>query len=84
MNAVLKSDDAQLSSLFERLAARAPALITTTAEQRADKLRRLVKAVIDARPAIIEAGRAELRLNETDIDAQLLMVKTEGECSPPS
>ncbi len=79
MNAVLKSDDAQLSSLFERLAARAPALITTTAEQRADKLRRLVKAVIDARPAIIEAGRAELRLNETDIDAQLLMVKTEGE-----
>ena len=38
-----------------------------------------MKAVIDARPAIIEAGRAELRLNETDIDAQLLMVKTEGE-----
>lgn len=78
MNAVLKSETS-LSDLFERLAAKAPTLITTTADERAAKLRRLLKAVMEARPAILAAGREELRLNDTDIDAQLLMVKSEAE-----
>lgn len=64
---------------FDRLAAKAPTIRATTAEQRADKLRRLLKATLDARPAILEAGRKELRLVDTDIDAQLLMVKGEAE-----
>jgi len=69
----------ELRRQFDRLAARAPAIRATTAEQRADKLRRLLKATLDARPAILEAGRKELRLVDTDIDAQLLMVKGEAE-----
>lgn len=70
---------ADVRYVFDRLAAKAPELVTTTAEQRAEKIRRLIKAVMDARPQILEAGRKELRLQDTDIDAQLLMVKTEGE-----
>src|SRR5262249_8800866 len=43
------------------------------------KIQRLFKATMDARAAILEAGRKELRLVDTDIDAQLLMVKSEAE-----
>ncbi len=64
---------------FEKLAAKAPAIAGTSAEQRAEKLRRLLKATLAARPAILEAARKELRLSDTDIDAQLLMVKSEAE-----
>ena len=78
MNAMLK-DTGSLQLLFDRLAAKAPALAETTAEQRADKLRRLLKAVLAARPAILAAAHKELRLSDTDIDAQLLMVKSEAE-----
>lgn len=79
MNAILKDDPNPQRALFERLAGNADALRQTTAAQRADKLRRLLKAILDARPAILEAGYKELRLNPTDIDAQLLMVKSEAE-----
>ena len=68
-----------LKPLFERLAAKAPAIAQTTAAQRAEKLLKLAKAVMDARPAILAAGKKELRLSETDVDAQLLMVKSEAE-----
>jgi aldehyde dehydrogenase (NAD+) len=68
-----------LQPLFDRLAVKANELVTSTAEQRAEKIRRLLKAVMEARPQILEAGRKELRLQDTDIDAQLLMVKTECE-----
>lgn len=70
---------AALAPLFERLAARAPELVTTSADERAAKIRRLIAAVMEARPRILEAARRELRLQDTDVDAQLLMVKTEGE-----
>lgn len=68
-----------LTPLFERLAAKATLIGQTTAAQRAEKLLKLARAVMDARPAILAAGKKELRLSETDIDAQLLMVKCEAE-----
>lgn len=67
-----------IPALFARLAAKAPEIARTTAAQRADKLQRLAAAVMAARPAILEAGRKELRLSDTDIDAQLLMVTSEA------
>lgn len=78
MNAVLKEANSQ-RELFDRLSVKALQLAETTAAQRAEKLRKLLKATLDARPAILEAGRKELRLNDTDLDAQLLMVKSEAE-----
>lgn len=78
MNAVLKEHNPQ-QALFDRMALKAPALRLTTAAERADKLRRLLKATLDARPAILAAGYKELRLAPTDIDAQLLMIKSEAE-----
>jgi len=78
MNAVMKESNA-VSEVFGRLAARAPALIDTTAEQRVAKIRKLLQATLDARPAIHAAVRKELALCDTDIDAQLLMVKAEAE-----
>ena len=79
MNAVLKENSSNISALFQRLAAKAPDLAQTTPQQRADKIRRLLKATLDARPAILAAGKKELRLVDLDIDAQLLMVKSECE-----
>ncbi|MGH8632307.1 MAG: aldehyde dehydrogenase family protein, partial [Burkholderiales bacterium] len=79
MNAVMKDTSSPLRTIFDRLAAKAPQLALTSAAQRADKIRQLLKAVLEARPAICEAGYKELRLGPTDIDAQLLMIKGEGE-----
>lgn len=78
MNAVMK-ESSPIRSLFDGLAANAPALADTTVAERVIKLERLLKATLDARPAILEAGRKELGLVDTDIDAQLLMVKGEVE-----
>lgn len=69
----------ELRQLFDRLAAKAPEIAATSAEVRADKLLQLLAAVMAARPAILAAGRKELRLSDLDIDAQLLMVKGEAE-----
>jgi aldehyde dehydrogenase (NAD+) len=77
MNAVLKESTSQIAGLFEKLAANAPKLRETTAAQRVEKLQKLLKATLDARPAILAAGKKELRLVDLDIDAQLLMVKSE-------
>lgn len=79
MNAVLKEESRVTRNAFDRLAAKAPALRQTIAAERVAKLQNLLKAVLAARPAILKAGATELRLNETDIDAQLLMVKSECE-----
>jgi aldehyde dehydrogenase (NAD+) len=78
MNAVMK-EASPIRALFEGLAANAPAVADSTVEQRVAKLQKLLKATLDARPAILEAGRKELGLVDTDIDAQLLMIKTEVE-----
>ncbi|HVT36157.1 MAG TPA: aldehyde dehydrogenase family protein, partial [Nevskiaceae bacterium] len=79
MNAVLKESPSDISAIFTGLAAKAPELAQTSAAQRADKLRRLLAAVMAARPAILAAGKKELRLVDLDIDAQLMMVKGEIE-----
>jgi aldehyde dehydrogenase (NAD+) len=79
MSAVLKDTPSSITALFERLAAKAPEIAQTTAAVRADKIRRLLAATLAARPQIIAAAQKELRLHETDIDAQLLMVKSESE-----
>lgn len=78
MNAVLKESDSY-RHLFNRLTVSANALRQTDAEERASKISRLLKAILAARPAILEAGKKELKLCDTDLDAQLLMIKTEGE-----
>ena len=78
MNAVLKESN-PYSALFDRQLQKSQHLVLTSAVERADKLRKLLKATLDARPAILEAGYKELRLNPTDLDAQLLMVKGEAE-----
>ncbi|MGH8562370.1 MAG: aldehyde dehydrogenase family protein, partial [Nevskiales bacterium] len=78
MNAVLK-DTSDIAGLFQRVAAHAPTLALSTAEERADRIHRLYKAIMAARPAILAAGRKELRLCDLDIDGQLLMIKTEAE-----
>ena len=78
MSAVLK-ESGEIPALFQRLAARAPGIAQTTAVQRIEKLQKLLAATLAARPAILEAGRKELGLHDTDIDAQLLMVKSETE-----
>ena len=78
MNALV-TPPSDLRRLFDLLAAKAPEIAATSAEVRAEKLLKLLRAVMAARPAILEAGRKELRLSDTDIDAQLLMVKSEVE-----
>src|SRR5688500_10050976 len=78
MNAVLKPDTS-IHTLFDRVAARAAHLVETTAEQRVAKLQRLLRATLEARPAIHAAANRELGLCTTDVDAQLLMVKAEIE-----
>ncbi|MFA5941052.1 MAG: aldehyde dehydrogenase family protein [Sinimarinibacterium sp.] len=78
MNAVLKESN-RFQGLFDRLTIKAQELAQTSAEQRADKIRKLLKATLDARPAILEAAHKELRVNATDVDAQLLMIKSEAE-----
>ena len=79
MNAVLKEAPSDISAAFAALAAKTPALRLTTAAQRVDKLQKLFKAIMAARPAILAAGKKELRLVDLDIDAQLMMVKGEIE-----
>lgn len=78
MNAVLK-DTSEIAGLFQRVSAHAPKFAQTTAAERTDRIRKLLKATLDARPAILAAGRKELGLCDLDLDMQLLMVKTEAD-----
>lgn len=78
MSAVMKdtSSPAPIRAIFDRLADKAPELALSTAEQRSAKLQALLQATLAARPAIIRAGQNELKVHETDIDGQLLMIKS--------
>ena len=78
MNAAVMKQSSNIADLFQRVAAHAPAYALTSAAERAERIRKLLKATLDARPAILEAARKELRLCDLDIDMQLLMVKTEA------
>lgn len=70
-----------IAGLFRRVKAKAPALARTSAAQRAEKIQKLLKAVLDARSRIIEVVQKELHVHENDIDGQLLMVKAEAEAA---
>lgn len=83
MNSAVASDVAtaqtDIPALFQRLKTNARSLRQTSARERADKIRRLLAAVLDHREEIRAAMREELGLSDTDTDAQLLMVKAEAE-----
>lgn len=68
-----------IPELFQRLKANSRALRSTSAKQRAEKLQKLLSTVLDHREEIRAAVREELKLSDTDIDAQLLMIKAEAE-----
>lgn len=68
-----------IPELFQRLKANARNVRASSAEERADKLRKLLAAVLEHREEIREAVREELQLSDTDTDAQLLMIKAEAE-----
>ncbi len=83
MNAVMKESsaisEARASSAWPPSA---PGLAqTSAAEQRIAKIQKLLKAILDARPGQDLCGGAQgaQGLCDTDIDAQLLMVKAEAE-----
>lgn len=78
MNAVLKEQNAY-ADLYARMLEKSRELALTTAATRAAKLGKLLQAILDARPALLEAGHRELRLSATDVDMQLLMIKSEAE-----
>lgn len=71
--------DPDIPALFNALKANAPTLRQTTAKQRADKIRKLLAAVLDAREEIRAAVHGELGLCDLDIDTQLVMIKAEAE-----
>lgn len=68
-----------IPQLFRGLHSSARKLRHTSVEERTEKIQQLLKAVLDAREDIRAAVREELALCDTDIDAQLLMIKAEAE-----
>lgn len=78
MNAPVTSNT-EIQQRFEQIQTRARELAQTSAQQRIDKLNKLLDAMLAAREEIVAAGQKELRVHETDIDGQLIMVKAEIE-----
>lgn len=76
---VVDSAQPDIPAVFQQLKANARNIRHTTAKERADKLRKLLDAVLAHREEIREVVREELKLADTDTDAQLLMVKAEAE-----
>lgn len=83
MNTAVAADSEQgqpdIAALFQRLKSESRRLRQTSAAERADKIRRLLAAVLDHRDEIRAAMRDELGLCDTDTDAQLMMIKAEAE-----
>ncbi len=67
----------EIETIFRQLAAKAPSLALTTAAERIDKLKRLLKAVVDAKDALAEVSQRELRTPYIGAIAQALMLKGE-------
>ena len=68
------ASDQDLSSVFARLRERSLELADTNAQERADKIRRLYRAVYDLRHEISRAGHAELGM-----DGKMHLVPLKGE-----
>ncbi len=68
-----------IPQLIQQLKNNGPALRASDAASRVAKIERLLKATMERKEQIRAAVRDELGLCDTDIDAQLMMVKTEAE-----
>ena len=68
---------ADIEATFRKIAAKTPALALTTAAERIDKLKRLMKAVIDAKDAIADVSHRELRTSYVGALGQIIMLKGE-------
>ena len=68
---------ADIEATFRKIAAKTPALALTTAAERIDKLKRLMKAVIDAKDAIADVSYRELRTSYVGALGQIIMLKGE-------
>ena len=66
-----------LPARFAALRERSTTLGTSTAAERADRLRRLNAAVLANRKRFYEAAWEELRACDLDVAAQLVMIKSE-------
>lgn len=75
----IAGEKTDVPAVFRGLKSKAPALRQTSAQERADKIRKLLSTVLYAREEIRDVTRQELGLCDTDIDAQLLMIKAEAE-----
>jgi len=64
---------------FQQLQDNTSKLSQSTAEQRIARIKKLVEVMLAHKQEIREAVRAELKPADADIDAQLLMVKSEAE-----
>jgi aldehyde dehydrogenase (NAD+) len=83
MNAAKAQDvatsEVDVPALYQRLRANARMLRQSSVKERQEKIRKLLKAVLDAREEIRGVVHDELHLCDTDIDAQLIMIKAEAE-----
>jgi aldehyde dehydrogenase (NAD+) len=68
---------ADIEAIFRQAAAKAPALALTSAAERVAKLKKLLKAVVDAKDAVAEVSHRELRTPYIGAIAQILMLKGE-------
>jgi aldehyde dehydrogenase (NAD+) len=68
-----------LPARFAALRERSRVLATSTAAQRADRLRRLTAVVLANRRRFYDAAHEELRACDLDVAAQLVMVKSEAD-----
>jgi aldehyde dehydrogenase (NAD+) len=64
---------------FDRVKTLAPALQDSTAEQRIEKIQRLMKTMMKYREQIYETGKLERGLTPPDMDGELVMLKFEAD-----
>lgn len=69
----------EVRASFDRLAAKVPQLSQSTAAQRIERIQRLMKAILAARPRIYASAKAERGLSPPDADGELVMLKMEAE-----
>ncbi|WP_028080217.1 aldehyde dehydrogenase family protein [Solimonas soli] len=69
----------EIRATFDRVAGLVPQLAQSSAAQRVERIRRLMKATLDARPRIYEAVKKERGLTPPDVDGELVMLKMEAE-----
>lgn len=69
----------EVRASFDRLTAQLPQLSQSTAAQRIERIQRLMKAILAARPRIYESAKLERGLTPPDTDGELVMLKMEAE-----